>query len=73
MAQKSPLLSSVREKLRVKHYSIRTEEVYVRWILAFIRFHDRQHQRVLGKKEIEAFLSDLAVHKNVSASTQNQV
>ena len=66
------LMDQVREVLRYHHYSIRTEEAYVRWILAFIRFHDRKHPKELGKEEIEAFLSDLAVNKHVAISTQNQ-
>ena len=66
------LLDRVRERLRVKHYSIRTEEQYVCWIRRFVIFHDRRHPRDLGGAEVEAFLSHLAVAGNVSASTQNQ-
>jgi len=70
--QSKRLLDQVREVLRYHHYAIRTEEAYVKWILAFIRFHSRKHPRDMGKLEIEAFLSDLAVNKNCARSTQNQ-
>ncbi len=66
------LLDQVRDKIRVKHYSIRTETQYLQWIKRFIYFHGKQHPRDLGAAEIEAFLSHLATAGNVSASTQNQ-
>ena len=66
------LLDQVRDRLRVKHYSIRTEQVYVDWIKRFIRFHDKRHPKDMGAQEIEAFLTHLAVKGKVSASTQNQ-
>ena len=66
------LLDRVREALRVRHYSIRTEEAYVGWIRRFILFHGRRHPRDLGKAEITAFLTTLAVRGKVAASTQNQ-
>ena len=66
------LLDHVRETLRLKHYSIRTEEAYVGWIRRFILFHHKQHPQHLGISEIEAFLTDLAVNHQVAASTQNQ-
>ncbi len=66
------LMDQVREVLRYHHYAIRTEEVYVKWILSFIRFNGRKHPRDMGKIEIEAFLSHLAVNKNCAKSTQNQ-
>lgn len=66
------LLDQVRDKLRMRHYSIRTEEAYVQWIKRYIHFHNKTHPRELGETEITAFLTDLAVTKNVSASTQNQ-
>ena len=72
-APQSPkLLDQVRERLRVKHYSIRTEQVYTDWIKRFIRFHDKRHPKDMGAPEIEAFLTHLAVKGRVSASTQNQ-
>lgn len=66
------LLDQVRDKVRVKHYSIRTETQYIHWIKRFIFFNDKQHPRDLGAAEVEAFLTHLAVAGNVSASTQNQ-
>ena len=66
------LLARVRERIRFKHYSIRTEEAYVDWIRRFIVFHDKRHPSELGPIEVEAFLTDLAVTHDVSASTQNQ-
>ncbi|HHM04637.1 MAG TPA: integron integrase [Gammaproteobacteria bacterium] len=68
----SPFLSQVRAAIRVRHYSIRTEEAYVTWIKRFIFFHDKRHPRELGDGEVEAFLTFLAVDRNVSPSTQNQ-
>jgi len=66
------LLDRVRDKIRVKHYSIRTEQAYVDWIKRFIRFHGKQHPVELGPVEVEAFLTHLAVAGNVAAATQNQ-
>lgn len=66
------LLDQVRARIRVKHYSIRTEDQYVFWIKRFILFHGKRHPRELGASEVEAFLSDLAVNGQVAASTQNQ-
>jgi integron integrase len=66
------LLDRVRERLRVKHYSIRTEEQYVSWIRRYVLFHGKRHPRETGEREVEAFLTRLAVAGNVSASTQNQ-
>jgi integron integrase len=66
------LLDQVRDKIRVKHYSIRTETQYLQWIKRFIFFHGKQHPRDLGATEVEAFLTHLATEGNVSASTQNQ-
>jgi integron integrase len=72
-SQHSPrLLEQVVGRLRVKHYSLRTEKSYVDWIKRFIWFHDKRHPREMGAPEVEAFLSHLAVERNVSASTQNQ-
>lgn len=70
---KSPkLLDQVRDKLRVKHYSIRTEQTYVDWIKRYIFFHDKRHPKDLGAADVEAFLTHLAVAGKVAASTQNQ-
>jgi integron integrase len=70
--QPPKLLDQVKAKLRVKHYSIRTETVYVDWIKRFIWFHDKRHPQQMGAPEVEAFISHLAVDRSVSASTQNQ-
>jgi len=69
---KKKLLDQVRDAIRVKHYSIRTEEAYVSWIKRFILFHKKRHPLEMGAAEIEGFLTHLAVDKNVAASTQNQ-
>ena len=66
------LLDQVREKIRIRHYSIRTEEAYVSWIKRYILFHEKRHPNEMGKSDIEAFLSHLAIDRKVSASTQNQ-
>ena len=66
------LLDIVRGKIRLKHYSIRTEQAYTDWIKRFILHFDKQHPKDLGAAEVEAFLTHLAVARNVSANTQNQ-
>ena len=66
------LLDQVRDRIRVKHYSIRTETQYVQWIKRFILFNGKRHPIEMGAAEVEAFLSHLAVEGKVSASTQNQ-
>lgn len=66
------LLDRVRERIRSLHYSLRTEEVYVHWCRAFIRFHGLRHPADMGASEVEAFLTHLAVHRQVSPSTHNQ-
>ena len=65
------LLDQIRDKLRVKHYSIRTEQAYLGWIKRYIYFHDKTHPKELGAQDIEAFLTHLAVAGKVAASTQN--
>lgn len=72
MKDQPRLLDQVRSVIRVKHYSIRTEKSYSSWIKQFIRFHNLAHPKNMGAKEVQAFLSYLAVTRNVSASTQNQ-
>jgi integron integrase len=69
---KPRLLDRVRQAIRARHYSSRTEKAYVAWIKRFIFFHQKRHPAELGEKEVTAFLSDLAVVRKVSASTQNQ-
>ena len=66
------LLDQVRETIRRKHYSRSTEKTYVLWIKRFILFHQKRHPLEMGEQEIEAFLSFLAIRRQVSASTQNQ-
>jgi integron integrase len=71
-AKPPKLLDQVRDKLRVKHYSIRTEQTYVDWIKRYIYFHGKRHPKDMEARDIEAFLTHLAVAGKVSASTQNQ-
>lgn len=71
-ARPKKLLVQVRDRLRVKHYAYKTEECYVNWIRRFILFHDKQHPNQMGHFEVEAFLTHLAIHEHVAASTQNQ-
>ena len=66
------LLERMRIHLRTRHYSIRTEEAYLDWARRFILFHGKRHPQDMGAPEVEAFLSHLAVDRQVSASTQNQ-
>lgn len=72
MAKKPRLLEEVRQSLRVRHYSLRTEQSYIYWIRYFIRFHRMRHPGTMSKEHVEAFLTYLAVNKKVSPSTQNQ-
>jgi integron integrase len=66
------LLDRVRAAVRLRHYSLRTEDCYVQWVRRFILFHDKRHPLEMGAAEINQFLTDLAVRGHVSASTQNQ-
>ncbi|PCJ83404.1 MAG: integrase [Thiotrichaceae bacterium] len=66
------LLDQVRDRIKTLHYSIRTEQSYTSWIKRFIIFNNKKHPNGMGRLEIEAFLTYLAVKRNVSASTQNQ-
>ncbi len=66
------LLDQVRERIRYKHYNLRTEKTYVQWVRWFVRWHGLQHPRNMGKPEIEAFLNMLANERHVAASTHNQ-
>lgn len=66
------LLDKVRERVRYLHYSLRTEEAYVHWIRAFVRFHGRRHPREMGGPQVEAFLSWLSTERGVSVSTHRQ-
>ena len=66
------LLERVREVMRVRHYSPRTETAYVQWIKRYLRFHGLRHPAELGETGVAAFLSDLAVRHRIGAGTQNQ-
>lgn len=66
------LLDQVRGKIRLKHYSIRTEQAYVDWIKRFVLHFDKRHPTEMGPREVEAFLTHLALHGKVAAATQNQ-
>ena len=66
------LLDQVRQRIRLKGYSIRTEKTYVSWIRQFILFHGKRHPQDMGKPEIEAFLTYLVMKRNVASATQNQ-
>ncbi len=69
---KPKLLDQVRDAIRLKHYSIRTEQAYIDWIKRFIFFHDKRHPRDMAETEVTQFLTHLARNDNVAASTQNQ-
>ncbi len=66
------LLDQVRHAIRIRHYSIRTEDSYVYWVRAYIRFHGLRHPRELGAREVTDFLSHLATERDVAAATQQQ-
>lgn len=66
------LLEHLRDAIRRRHYSYRTEQAYVHWARRFILFHGKRHPRDLGSDEVTAFLTHLARERGVSASTQNQ-
>ena len=63
--QQPRLLDKMRDKIRVKHYSIGTEQTYLDWVRRYIRFHGLRHPRELGAEAVEAFLTHLAVKRNV--------
>ena len=74
--QSARLLDQLREVLRYKHYSLRTEEAYLYWVKLFVRWHGRsgqvRHPREMGAAEVQQFLSMLTTERNVSVSTHNQ-
>ena len=72
LTQPPKLLTRLRDHLRTRHYSIRTEAAYTDWAKRFILFHDKRHPQDMGGAEVEEFLTHLAVDRQVSASTQNQ-
>lgn len=69
---KPRLLDQLRDCIRRRHYSLRTEKVYVAWVRRYVLFHDKRHPRDMGPDEVNAFLSHLARRDRVAASTQNQ-
>lgn len=72
-AKEAPrVLDRLREEIRLRHYSLRTEESYVGWVRRFILFHEKRHPATMGAEEVTRFLTHLAVDRSVSASTQNQ-
>ncbi len=70
--QRPKLLDHLRAELRVRHYSLRTEQVYAEWVRRFILHNGTRHPAEMGAEEVAAFLSYLASERNVAASTQNQ-
>lgn len=72
MSKPVKLLDQLRQTIRVRHYSYRTEQAYVMWVTQYIRFHNLQHPQNLDESDIAAFLTYLAVHRNVAPNTQNQ-
>ena len=71
MAQ-SRLLNELTDAIRTRHYSIRTEQAYVKWVKNFVLFHNKKHPAEMGENEISEYLTFLAVKRKVAASTQNQ-
>ncbi len=68
----SALLNQVRDIIRTRHYSLQTEKTYIYWMKKYIYFHGVRHPKEMGANEVSAFLTHLAVNKNVAATTQNQ-
>jgi len=71
-ARRPKLLDQLRESLRSRHYSLRTEQIYCHWVRRYIHFHNIRHPAEMSEPEINAFLTHLATKEKVSASTQNQ-
>ena len=69
---KSKLLELMRSVIRLRHYSLRTEQSYIHWVKRFIIFHKKKHPAEMGERDITAFLTHLAVNRNVSASTKTR-
>jgi integron integrase len=72
MPERRGLFEVAREKIRTRHLAFRTEQAYLQWMRRYVKFHGRRHPREMGRVEVEAFLSHLAVDAGVAASTQNQ-
>jgi site-specific recombinase XerD len=70
--KKKKLLDQMRDVMRLKHYSIRTERSYCDWVVRFIRYHRMRHPREMREREVTDFLTHLARDGHVAASTQNQ-
>lgn len=70
--QKPRVIDQLRERLRYRHYSLRTEQAYLHWVKRFIYFHNKRHPLDMGREEIVSFLSHLAIRRQVAASTQSQ-
>jgi integron integrase len=66
------LFAAARERMRTRHFALRTEQAYLHWLRRFVAFHGRRHPRELGAPHVEQFLTHLAVQRKVSAATQNQ-
>ena len=66
------LLDIMRDKIRFKHYSRKTEQAYIYWAKSYIIYHNKRHPKDMGKNEIKQFLTYLAISKNVSPTIQNQ-
>jgi hypothetical protein len=73
MDGKPRLLDQVRQKIRVKHFSLRTEALYIQWIKRFTLFHGKRHPREMGAPEVEKFLSQLVTRCKVSLTTKNHI
>jgi integron integrase len=71
-APSKKLLEQVRDALRTKHYSFRTEQTYMEWIKRYIMFHGKRHPKEMGAAEVQAYITYLATERQVAASTQNQ-
>lgn len=66
------LLDHLRDKIRLKQYSLRTEKTYIQWVCEYILFHNKRHPNEMGALEINQFITHLVVERKASASTQNQ-
>ncbi|MCB1739137.1 MAG: integron integrase [Gammaproteobacteria bacterium] len=71
MPKESPFMEEVRAAIRVRHYSIRTEQSYLHWVKQYILFHGKRHPKALGEQDVAAFLTWLAVERGVAPATQN--
>jgi len=68
----SPFLNRVKDAIRVRHYSIRTEQAYVDWIRRYILFNNKRHPQEMSEKEVTAFLTDLAVRGKVALAPRTR-